>query len=235
MSQQIGKLALEVEGLFGRPVDIEWAVKGGQVFLLQARAVTGITELRTGEESAPSQTCATTASPQSEIRIQKSEISDVGSWEDRQVWTNMGVGDVVPDVMTPVTWSMIQRLVAQLGTSLFRLAGADVSRAQLAGSISGRLYFNVNTALAAAKPFGRTLRGFRRPEELLGGAYWDKTQEGLVELRDENLPELGFGWMKYLLSWPRIIHSLISHSPRRGDAWTARFKTDNDAESMSRI
>ena len=33
------------------------------------------------------------------------------TWEDRQVWTNVNTGEVMPDVMTPMTWSMMQSLL----------------------------------------------------------------------------------------------------------------------------
>ena len=35
----------------------------------------------------------------------------VKTWEDRQIWTNVNTGEVVPDVMTPITWSMLQSLL----------------------------------------------------------------------------------------------------------------------------
>jgi rifampicin phosphotransferase len=74
------------------------------------------------------------------------------TWEDRQVWTNVNTGEVMPDVMTPMTWSIMQPLLGVVG-SIFRLVGADVTRAPLAGLVAGRLYFNANTSLAAIKPF----------------------------------------------------------------------------------
>jgi len=52
----------------------------------------------------------------------------VKTWEDRQVWTNVNTGEVIPDVMTPITWSMMQSLLGVVG-SIFRLVGADITRA----------------------------------------------------------------------------------------------------------
>jgi pyruvate,water dikinase len=143
----------------------------------------------------------------------------------------MNTGEVVPDVMTPVTWSTIQKFLGQLARSFFRLAGADVTQAPLVGLVGGRLYFSVNTLLAAVKPFGRALDRVPRLEQALGGAHLTLSQQGLLELPEEDLPDLGFGWVKYLLSLPGIIRTLITHSPRRGDAWTARLKADNDARA----
>jgi pyruvate,water dikinase len=43
----------------------------------------------------------------------------VKTWEDRQIWTNVNIGEVVPDVMTPITWSIMQSL---LGVGWFHLS-----------------------------------------------------------------------------------------------------------------
>jgi pyruvate,water dikinase len=81
----------------------------------------------------------------------------VKTWEDRQVWTNVNIGEVMPDVMTPMTWSLMQSVLGVVG-SLFRLLGADATRAPLAGLVAGRLYFNANTSLAAVRPEWRLVK-----------------------------------------------------------------------------
>ncbi|HNW43440.1 MAG TPA: PEP/pyruvate-binding domain-containing protein [Elusimicrobiales bacterium] len=42
MLRQVALAAMRVESLFEKPVDIEWAVKAGELYLLQARPVTGL-------------------------------------------------------------------------------------------------------------------------------------------------------------------------------------------------
>ncbi|MDO8803395.1 MAG: PEP/pyruvate-binding domain-containing protein [Elusimicrobiota bacterium] len=44
MLHRIARAAVSVESLFGKPVDIEWALKGGELHILQARPVTGLEE-----------------------------------------------------------------------------------------------------------------------------------------------------------------------------------------------
>jgi len=90
------------------------------------------------------------------------------TWEDRQVWTNLNTGEVMPDVVTPITWSMMQSLLGVVG-SIFRLVGADMTRAPIAGLVAGRLYFNANTVLAAVKPFSFLLKGTPDFFEMVGG------------------------------------------------------------------
>ena len=151
----------------------------------------------------------------------------VRSWEARQVWTNVNVGEVVPDVMTPITWSMMQSLLGVVG-SIFRLVGADVTRAQPAGLVAGRLYSNANTFLAAVRPFSFLHKGLPDLARMLGGDLVEAYRQAPLTLSPEDLPDLGFRWPKYILSWPRILFDLITHLPRRGDASMARLKNRTD-------
>ena len=213
LARRLGKLARQVEHLFGGPQDIEWAQANGDVFLLQARPVTTVRRARRHE--------------------------DADAWADRQVWSNLNTGEVLPDVMTPVTWSMIRRLMGRIAGGMFRLVGADMNRAPILDRVAGRAYFNKNTVLAALKPFSWLLK--RSPDffQALGGGQKEDHRQGLLDIPDEALPDLGFRWPNYILSWPRCVASLITHSPGRGDAWTIRLKAHQDAlaqvdlESMS--
>jgi rifampicin phosphotransferase len=197
MVRQLGKLARKAERLFQRPLDLEWAVAGGQVFLLQARPTTTMPRAR--------------------------------SWEDRQVWTNLNTGEVLPDVTTPMTWSVLQLLLAPIYRSVFQLVGADSGRAPLLGLVAGRAYFNVNTALAALKPYWFVLRRIPNLAQALGGGQVSDYQQALADIPDEDLPDLGFAWPRFILSWTSILSTLISHSARRGDAWYARLKARTDS------
>ncbi len=150
------------------------------------------------------------------------------TWEERQVWTNVNTGEVMPDVMTPMTWSIMQSLLGVVG-SIFRLVGADVTRAPLAGLVAGRLYFNANTSLAAVKPFSFLHKGLPDLARALGGDLVEAYRQAPLTLSPEDLPDLGFRWPKYILSWPRIFYDVITHSSRRrGRASLARFKTRTD-------
>jgi len=151
----------------------------------------------------------------------------VKTWEDRQIWTNVNIGEVFPDVMTPMTWSLMQSLLGVVG-SLFRLVGADVTRAQPACLVAGRLYSNANTFLAAVRPFSFLHKGLPDLARMLGGDLVEAYRQAPLTLSPEDLPDLGFRWPKYILSWPRILFDLITHLPRHGEAWIARFKTETD-------
>jgi pyruvate,water dikinase len=152
----------------------------------------------------------------------------VKTWEDRQIWTNVNIGEVFPDVMTPMTWSQMQSFLLGVVGSLFRLVGADVTRAQPACLVAGRLYSNANTFLAAVRPFSFLHKGLPDLTRMLGGDLVEAYRQAPLTLSPEDLPDLGFRWPKYILSWPRILFDLITHLPRHGEAWIARFKTETD-------
>jgi pyruvate,water dikinase len=153
----------------------------------------------------------------------------VKTWEDRQVWTNVNTGEVMPDVMTPMTWSMIQSLLRVVG-SIFRLVGVNIRSASLVGGlVAGRLYFNANTSLAAVKPFSFLHKELPDFSRTLGGDLVEAYRQAPLSLPPEDLPDLGFRWPKYILSLPRIFYDLITHwSRRRGCAWLARFTKQTD-------
>ena len=122
---------------------------------------------------------------------------------------------------------MMQSLLGVVG-SIFRLVGADVTRAPLAGLVAGRLYSNANTSLAAVRPFSFLHKGLPDLARALGGDLVEAYRQAPLTLSPEDLPDLGFRWPKYILSWPRILFDLITHLPRRGDASMARLKNRTD-------
>ena len=73
-AKQLVKLVLRAEELFGCPQDVEWAVANGEEHVLQSRPITALPD------------------------------ADVPCPEDRQVWSNVNFGEIVPDVMTPMTF-----------------------------------------------------------------------------------------------------------------------------------
>jgi pyruvate,water dikinase len=215
---RLAEMGLKAERLFEAPQDIEWARRDGELFLVQSRPITGKgSAMPGGTPGVPAgeNACATCAGNR--------------TWEDRQVWSNFNTGEIAPDVVTPITWSMIQSLLRenQAFGSTFRLLGADIRRAPLLGLVGGRLYFNANTAMAALKPFSFLLEGATTLFEAVGGGEAEAYRRTRA-IPPEDLPDLGFCWPKYILSWPRVIIDLITHSPGRGEAWLARFKAQTD-------
>ncbi|MFP4978128.1 PEP/pyruvate-binding domain-containing protein [Paenibacillus sp. CN-4] len=85
------KYASKIEKELGSPQDMEWAVAGGKVYLLQTRPIT-------------------TLSPGNR-EVYAVNDSLTGDY----VWTNYNVGESIADVCTPLTWSLLRSLDTEHG------------------------------------------------------------------------------------------------------------------------
>ncbi|MGW0807401.1 PEP/pyruvate-binding domain-containing protein [Nonomuraea sp. NPDC002799] len=114
-----------VQALYGMPMDVEWARHGGTFAILQARPITGL----------------------------KAEVEE---WNDSlkgdYLWTGGNLGEAIPDVMTPVTWSFV-RLFIHEAMSASALPGFD-----LVGNIGGRFYMNLSIVYSIAGALGMKSR-----------------------------------------------------------------------------
>lgn len=110
LARRLGELGRAAERHFGRPLDIEWAARDGQVCLLQARPITALPAVGEGGEEA---------------------------------WTNANIMEALPDVVTPLTWSLMQMLLNDFLSQLMRRLGMDIGRRPLIDLIAGRAYLNV--------------------------------------------------------------------------------------------
>jgi phosphohistidine swiveling domain-containing protein len=148
------------------------------------------------------------------------------SWEDRQFWANPNLSEVFPEVVTPLTYSVVLLMFQPLFASVLRLFGADL-RGPLIGLVAGRIYWNANLGLAAARPFVSPVKAAGL-NSLFGGEQNRHFERGEFDICDEDLPDLGFAWPRYILSWPGIVRNLIAHRTSRGDAFMTNLKTAND-------
>jgi pyruvate,water dikinase len=122
-ARALAHLGQRIEDLYGRPMDIEWALQRGQIAILQARPITTPVSETEGEE-----------------------------WNESLghdfLWSSANLGEAVPDVMTPATWSLFQRFIYGAMQANFTAGFSPV------GTIGGRLYMNLSlTATQAAVIF----------------------------------------------------------------------------------
>jgi pyruvate,water dikinase len=113
-ARDLYKLGTRLEAELGGPQDIEWAIGGGKLYLLQSRPITTlVTANRT-----------------------------TGEWNDSlcgdYLWSNANAAEALPDVTTPLTWS-IWRLFHE-DTMPVTIPGGH----PFTGNIGGRSYFNVS-------------------------------------------------------------------------------------------
>jgi pyruvate,water dikinase len=101
-AEQLASLGMTIEELYGCPMDVEWAIHDARPYILQARPITGRREV----------------------------------WNDSlkgdYLWTNGNLGEAIPSVMTPCTWSLVQSFIAPVSPSV--IAQKADSRGMLAMS-----------------------------------------------------------------------------------------------------
>jgi pyruvate,water dikinase len=117
----LSDLATRVESHFGDARDVEWGIAEQQVYVLQARPVV-----------VPS------------TRSRRGSRRD-RPWDRRKiVWSNANVGEALPGVATPFTWSVLSQF-SDLGfRRAFGAMGCTVPRdAELVGDFRGRIYINL--------------------------------------------------------------------------------------------
>ena len=134
-ARQLADLAITVEDLFKDPMDIEWCRRGDQLFILQARPIT------TAIHPDP--------------------------WNDSRsgdfLWTNTNVGEAIPDVMTLITWSMVQVFLTDA------MATASIPPYVGYGRIGGRIYLNVSVMRTLSSAVGVNEERYRTlTEEVFG-------------------------------------------------------------------
>jgi pyruvate,water dikinase len=94
---RLADLGRRVEAFFGDPRDIEWALAGGEFFLLQARPIT-------------------VASAAERERVRREVVAELRAKADPRgtVWVRYNLSEVLP-APTPMTWAVIRRLLAADG------------------------------------------------------------------------------------------------------------------------
>jgi len=135
---ELTRIGVRVEALFGQPMDIEWAMKGGRFFIVQARPITTLFHNNATTE----------------------EWND--SLDVDYLWTNGNLGEAVPDVMTPCTWSLIQVFMSEAMSPMY---AKGIREYKPIGNIGGRFYMNLSLTTTIATMFGVGQKRFKAATE----------------------------------------------------------------------
>jgi phosphohistidine swiveling domain-containing protein len=131
---ELGRVGLSIEKLYGEPVDVEWARADGELWVVQARPVT-------------------TGAARPAV-----SAGDGEQWNDSlagdYLWTNGNLGEALPDVMTPATWSFIELFMSRM------IFPPSVRDYRGFGRIGGRFYANVSVSMALDALVGISPRRF---------------------------------------------------------------------------
>jgi phosphohistidine swiveling domain-containing protein len=126
-ASELARVGLAIEKLYDQPMDIEWALAAGELSVVQARPITSAAG--PGEQ-----------------------------WNDSlagdYLWSNGNLGEAVPDVMTPATWSFAELFMTRMTfpPSLPGYRGY--------GRIGGRFYANVSMSISLEALVGISPRRF---------------------------------------------------------------------------
>jgi pyruvate,water dikinase len=153
--------------------------------------------------------------------------------EDRQLWTNANSGEVMPDVVTPLTWSVAQRVLDTALGEILKRTGFDLCGAPMAKLIAGRVYFNINTLLGMFNAFRRDEAALRDVCTRMGGRGVSPDLLRALEVPDEDVPGIKLGRLGMLLRAPGLIAWLLGHSPARGELMIAA--TRRNARKLRRV
>ncbi len=150
-------LSLRIEETLGMPQDVEWALSKGRLYLLQARPITTPVDIESWRK--------------------RGEVARVD--RSRIVWSNVNVGEALPGVATPLTWSILSSF-SELGfRRAFGSLGCSVPRdAELVGEFRGRIYLNLTEFMGILSQ----VPGLR-PKTLLalgGGGMGDRLEADIV-------------------------------------------------------
>ena len=117
---ELARVGLAIEKLYDEPVDIEWALAAGELSVVQARPIT------------------TSAS--------RLAVGPGEQWNDSlagdYLWSNGNLGEALPDVMTPATWSFVELLMSRMTFP------PSVPGYRGYGRIGGRFYANVSMSIS---------------------------------------------------------------------------------------
>jgi rifampicin phosphotransferase len=154
------------------------------------------------------------------------------SWEDRQIWCCNPPKEVMPDVVTPVTLSVIDALLGGFLDPIFRVLCMDRGEHPVYDFVAGRIYFNANIWGAVF----RNLPGAGRLDFMkLAGSHKGLRQviDRLQNADDEDLPDMKFKRYRFFLRIPFIVLGALGNTPAKGRRILAKVGTQN--EKWSRL
>jgi len=204
-AKELYRTATKLEKALDGPQDIEWAVAQGKLYLLQARPITTL----------------------SSGKLDDYEINE--SLTEDALWVNTNVAEAVPDVFSPLTWSLIRGIDNELNF----IPGYYV----WSGNLCGRVYSNISRRVSAIA----AITGWKQ-ERILGllGDLWgrsvDRVQVPLYpftrgEVLRQILPGVGRVLGKTLTGY-MTLGKFLRENPARCRTMTAKLGEINSQAAL---
>lgn len=155
------------------------------------------------------------------------------SWEDRQIWSSPPAREVMPDVVTPITLSMLLQAIGEdFFDPIFRTLCIDRGSHPVYSLIGGRLYFNANIWGAMF----RCVPGLRNFDLMIMAGSHKGSREGVRRLQtvpDEDLPDVRFNLPRFILKMPVAVIGALFNTPQKGERILGKLSAEN--EKWSRL
>jgi rifampicin phosphotransferase len=206
-ASELARVGLAIEDLYGQPVDVEWARAEGKLFVLQARPVTGLTAAAGSGEQ----------------------------WNDSldgdYLWSNGNLGEALPDVMTPATWSFVELFMPR------EISPPTLPGYRGWGRIGGRFYMNVSMSASLGRVAGISVRRFVRLSEPVFGTLPPAQEIPLIRLPRWRVIRLMVpvfattmrrAWMNY-----KRLPEFVAVAPGRCDELRAEVQRIDDASALA--
>lgn len=193
---KIANLAMLVEKVFKGNVDIEWLIKGNDVYLLQARPITAMNTVKENDDP-----------------------------EGYRIWTNANIGEVLPDVVTPVTWSFVKVIIKAIFNDNFRSFGVELGDEICVTLIAGRGYFD----LTSLSSMFRQIPGMKHVDitKIFGG-YQDKVPVEKIRPAVMSVKPPKINVFKMFSRFFKSFLKFISYALDNGKRFSRKMKNKTD-------
>jgi len=123
--REVSKLAERAEKHLGAPLRVEWALLNNKIYLLRSDPLPGPTKLAKARSTKP------------EVRA-------------RELWSHAELGEALPNVLSPLAWSLLSRFNRLGLASILTAAGVTLGASpELLMDVRGRPYLNLSALTAA--------------------------------------------------------------------------------------
>ncbi|MFT3921439.1 MAG: PEP/pyruvate-binding domain-containing protein [Myxococcales bacterium] len=123
--REVSRLAERAEKHVGAPLRMDWALLNGKIYLLRADPLSGPTKLAKARSTKP------------EVRA-------------RELWSHAELGEALPNVLSPLAWSLLYRFNRLGLASILTAAGVTLGASpELLTDVRGRPYLNLSALTAA--------------------------------------------------------------------------------------
>ena len=200
---ELAGLGRRIAAHYGRPMDVEWTLADGSFAIVQARPITGLRD------------------PWNDTRL------------GDHLWTNTNLGEAIPDVMTPVTWSLVQLFMCRAMPTL------SLPEFRGYGNIGGRFYLNLSLSASLSGLVGISETRFRSlTESTFGRLPAGVTIPPVPVSRIQVLRKLVPTAVRFVASVPGTVRRLpafVVDNPRHCAELTARIGAATDPAALARL